>query len=97
MSQPVEIARTPDQVTDELTVYHDDDYVLAVMEGGPMDGTQLRLSVQRALTMSEGKAVLPPDLFFEGHAKGSGYRAWTIKDGKAYFRWYESSEARDAL
>lgn len=84
-------------MTDDLTVYHDDDYILAVLDGGPDDGRQVRISVQNGLTMSEGRAVLPQDLFFAGYPSGAGYRAWTIVDGKARYRYYESGEERAAL
>lgn len=84
-------------MTDDLTVYHDNDYVLAVMEGGPDDGKQVHISVQHGLTMSEGRAVLPSDLHFADCPEGSGYRAWTILDGKARYRWYESQEHRATL
>jgi len=81
----------------DLTVYHDDDFVLALLLGGPRDGTQVHINVQTGLTMSEGRALLPPDLHMDGDPAGSGYRAWTIMDGKARYRWYESAEARKTL
>lgn len=78
----------------DLTVYHEDDYVMATLAGGPMDGTEVRINVARGLTMQEGRAVLPPDLFFEGHPPEAGYRAWTIIDGRARYRWYETADER---
>jgi hypothetical protein len=84
-------------MTEDLIVYHDDDFILALLLGGPDDGTQVRINVQRGLVMTEGRAILPPDLFTEGMPEGAGYRAWTIMDGKARYRWYGSAQEREAL
>lgn len=97
MDQPQTSASIHRVMTEELIVYHDEDFILALLLGGPDDGTQVRINVQRGLVMSEGRAIIPPDLFTEGMTEGAGYRAWTIMDGKARYRWYGSPKEREEL
>lgn len=90
MTNPIELAQTSSLVVAELTVYHDEDFILAALVGGPLDGQQVRINVQTGLTMREGKAVLPLVIVLDGLP--TGYKAWTIVDGLARYRWSESAE-----